>query len=315
MPVLRHIPVFLIGAMVYQPALADLPLTVEELTADKNKFKLSSNLSYFNQAQRNLTEQGYSVVDLGNGRTITLPNPSTEGVSNTDSFIGTLGLNYGVTDKWEIGAKANALYRQTRQNTSGENHQNSDTHLQDISFTTQYQTTENHKTFPNGLIFSEISLYDKTDGLDSKSFSSALIGGTLYTVNDPIVLSLTGSYQYNAKRDVLTQNKIVDIGDVLSVNGTVGFAVNPDITLNTGVGWQLRQADKINGINLGITQTQTNLNLGLAYALSQRSNITANVRTNISGDGGSTFSVGLTTKLGELPPPLSERYRKAKTLQ
>lgn len=29
MPVLRHIPVFLIGAMVYQPALADLPLTVD----------------------------------------------------------------------------------------------------------------------------------------------------------------------------------------------------------------------------------------------------------------------------------------------
>lgn len=165
------------------------------------------------------------------------------------------------------------------------------------------------------MIFGEISLYDKTDGLDSKTFSSALIGGTLYTVNDPIVLSLTGSYQYNAKRDILTQNKIVDIGDVLSVNGTVGFAVNPDITLNTGVGWQLRQADKINGINLGIKQTQTNLSLGLAYALSQRSNITANVRTNISGDGGSTFSVGLMTKLGELPPPLSERYRKAKTLQ
>lgn len=227
-------------------------------------------------------------------------------MSNTDSLIGTLGLNYGVTDKWEIGAKANALYRQTRQNTSGKNHQNSDTHLQDISFITQYQTTENHKTFPNGLIFSEISLYDKTDGLDLKSFSSVLIGGTLYTVNDPIVLSLTGSYQYNAKRNVLTQNKIVDIGDVLSVNGTVGFAVNPDITLNTGVGWQLRQADKINGINLGIKQTQTNLNLGLAYALSQRSNITANIRTNISGDGGSTFSVGLTTRLGKLP----RHYRK-----
>lgn len=53
----------------------------------------------------------------------------------------------------------------------------------------------------------------------------------------------------------------------------------------------------------------------MPYPLSQRSNITANVRTNISGDGGSTFSVGLMTKLGELPPPLSERYRKAKTLQ
>lgn len=315
MDFLRNFSAFYIITLMCQPAFADLPLTVEDLITDKNKFKLITNLNYYNQSQRNLIEQGYSVVDLGNGRTITLPNPSTEGVSNTDSLIGTLGLNYGVTDKWEIGAKVNALHRQTRQNTSDENHQNSDTHLQDISFTTQYQTTENHKKFPNSLIFSEISLYDKTDDLNSKTFSSALIGGTVYTVNDPIVLSLIGSYQYNAKRDILTQNKTVDIGDVLSVNGTVGFAVNPDITLNTGVGWQLRQADKINGTNLGIKHTQTNLNLGLAYALSQRSNITANVRTNISGNGGSTFSVGLTTKLGELPPPLSERYRKAKTLQ
>ena len=165
------------------------------------------------------------------------------------------------------------------------------------------------------MIFSEISLYDKTDGLDSKTFSSALIGGTVYTINDPIVLSLTGSYQYNAKRSILTQNKTVDIGDALSINGSIGFAVNPDITLNTGVGWQLRQADKINGTNLGIKHTQTNLNLGLAYALSQRSNITANVRTNISGNGGSTFSVGLTTKLGELPPPLSEKYKNLKVNQ
>lgn len=262
-----------------------------------------------------MIEQGYSVVDLGNGRTITLPNPSTEGVSNTDSLIGTLGLNYGVTDKWEIGVKANALYRQTRQNISDRNHQNSNAYLQDISVSTQYQTTENHKKFPDSLVFSELSLYDKTDGLNSKSFSSALIGGTVYTINDPIVLSLTGSYQYNTKRNILTQNKTVDIGDVLSVNGSVGFAVNPDITLNTGISWQLRQADKVNGEKLGIRQTQTNLNLGLAYALSQRSNITANIRTNISGEGGSTFSVGLTIKLGKLPPPLSEKYKKLKVNQ
>lgn len=142
-----------------------------------------------------------------------------------------------------------------------------------------------------------------------------LVGGTVYTVNDPVVLSLTGSYQYNSKRDVLNQNQAVDIGDVFSVNGTVGFAVNPDITLNAGVGWQYRQADKANGSSLGINQTQTNLNLGMAYALSARNNLTANIRTNLSGDEGSVFSLGLTTKLGELPPPPSERYRKAKPLQ
>lgn len=293
-------------------AFADLPLTVEDLITDKNKFKLTTNISYFNQSQRNLTEQGYSFIDLGNGRTLSLPNPPTEGTSNTDSLIGTLGLNYGATDKWELGVKANALYRQTRFSASDVNNQQTDRYLQDVSVTTQYQTTENHKTLPDSLVFSEISVYDKTDGLDSKSLSSVLVGGTVYTINDPIVLSLTSSYQYSAKRDILDRNKIVDIGDVLSVNGSIGFAVNPDITLNTGVGWQLRQADKIDGKEVGGKQTQTNLSLGMAYAVSERNNLTANLRTNVSGQDGSTFSVGLTTKLGALPQPLSERYKKRK---
>lgn len=56
MRTLRYFFVVFVGAMVCQSALADLPLTVEELTADKNKFKLTSSLSYFNQSQRNLTE-------------------------------------------------------------------------------------------------------------------------------------------------------------------------------------------------------------------------------------------------------------------
>lgn len=53
----------------------------------------------------------------------------------------------------------------------------------------------------------------------------------------------------------------------------------------------------------------------MAYALSARNNLIVNVRTNISGDEGSIFSLGFTTKLGKLPPPPSERYRKLKTLQ
>ncbi|WP_438502306.1 transporter, partial [Burkholderia mallei] len=85
------------------------------------------------------------------------------------------------------------------------------------------------------------------------------------------------------------------IGDVLSINGTVGFAVNPDITLNAGVGWQYKQTDKLQNKALGINQTQTNLNLGMAYSLSARNNLVANIRTNISGDEGSVFSLGLTT--------------------
>lgn len=95
----------------------------------------------------------------------------------------------------------------------------------------------------------------------------------------------------------------------------MGFAVNPDITLTGGVGVRHKWADKNELGKLENNGTQTTLNLGLAYALTARSNLTANVRTPISGDGGSTLSVGLTTKLGTLPPPLSQKYRKLKAVE
>lgn len=156
--------------MVCQSALTELPLTVEELTADKNKFKLTSSLSYFNQSQRNLTEQGYSVVDLGNGGTITLPNPPSEGLSNADSLIGTLGLSYGVTDRWDFGVKTNAIHCQLRQTSLGQNRQTTDTHLQDVALTAQYKLTDKHEKLPDSLIFSEVSLYDKTSGLSPNRY-------------------------------------------------------------------------------------------------------------------------------------------------
>lgn len=103
------------------------------------------------------------------------------------------------------------------------------------------------------------------------------------------------------------------MGDVWSINGLVGFAVNPDITLTGGVGVQVKQADKLLGQKIENTKTQTNLNLGLAYALSERSNLTANVRSNLSGERGSVLSLGITTKLGALPEPLSQKYKQLKS--
>lgn len=290
---------------------ADLPLTVADILTDKKRFKLDTELSYHNHQKTSATAQGFDTVDLGNGRTIYLPN-ITESNANTDSIIANLGLRYGVSDKLEIGIKGTGLSHHQRQQ-SGQNFNNtSNTQLQNISLTTQYQTTKNHTTLPDSLVFSELSIYDNTQGLKNKSGASALIGATVYTVNDPIVLSLTGSYQYQAERTLTTGNR-VNLGDTAMINGSVGFAVNPDITLTGGVSIRHKWADKTNLGKVENNHTQTALNLGLAYALSARSNLTANVRTPISGDGGSTLSVGLTTKLGELPPPLSQKYRQSTT--
>lgn len=290
-------------------AHADLPLTVDDLLADKNRFRLDTDVSYYNHHKSSSTTQGFDVVDLGNGRTAYLPSIG-ESDTNTDSVIMGIGLRYGMNDKLEIGIKGNGIYRNIRHQNGTEFATTDNTHLQNISISTQYQFTKNHTKLPDMIGFGELSLYDNTQGLKNKSGGSALVGLSVYTVNDPIVLSLTGTYQHQTKRELQNGGRI-HLGDTAMLNGTVGFAVNPDITLTGGVSVRHKWADKNDFGNIENNQTQTSLNLGLAYALSARSNLTANVRTPISGASGSTVSVGLTTKIGELPPPLSQKYRQA----
>lgn len=306
---------YLLPSLLALPLLthADLPLTVDDLLADKNRFRLDTDLSYYNHHRSSVATQGFEMVDLGQGRTLYMPSIG-ESNANTDSLIAGLGLRYGVSDKLEIGVKTNAIYRNARHQNGAELSKSSDTHLNDISISTQYQLTKNHKKFPDSLVFGELSIYDNTQGLKRKNASSALIGFTTYTVNDPIVLSLTGTYQYQANRQTNVGTR-VELGDTATLNGSVGFAVNPDITLTGGVGVRHKWADKNELGKFENRSTQTTLNLGFAYALTARSNLTANVRMPISGDGGSTLSVGLTTKLGALPPPLSQKYRQIKSAE
>lgn len=302
-----------VGLLLAPYSHADLPLTIESLTTDKGRFKLDTTVSYFNQNSSNLLSQGSTNIDLGDGRSITIPNIPTEGKVNTDNLIGTLGLRYGITEDWEVGVKANALTLEQRLEHDGKVTTQSDDRFQDILLTTQYQLTKNHNSLPDSLVFTELSIYDNTQGLKSDYLTSALVGSTIYTVNDPIALSLTGTYQYNGNRDFKESIGKVDIGDVFSLNGSVGFAVNPDITLNTGIGWRMVKGDKFDNSDISSAKyTETSLNVGLAYALNERSNLTANLRTPVSGDSGSTLSLGMTTKLGKLPPPISEQYRKHK---
>lgn len=292
---------------------ADLPLTVDDLLADKNRFKLDTDLSYYNHHRSSVATQGFEMVDLGQGRTLYMPSIG-ESNTNTDSLIAGLGLRYGISDKLEMGIKTNAIYRNARHQNGAELSKSSDTHLNDISLSTQYQFTKNHAKLPDMIGFGELSLYDNTQGLKNKSGASALVGFTTYTVNDPIVLSLTGTYQYQANRQTNVGTR-VELGDVAMLNGSVGFAVNPDITLTGGVGVRHKWADNNELGKLENNSTQTTLNLGFAYAMTARSNLTVNARMPISGDGGSTLSVGLTTKLGTLPPPLSQKYRQLKAVE
>ena len=71
-------------------AHADPPLTVSDILADKNRFKLDTDFSYYNHHKSSVATQGFEMVDLGQGRTIYMPSLG-ESHSNTDSVI--MGLD------------------------------------------------------------------------------------------------------------------------------------------------------------------------------------------------------------------------------
>lgn len=91
-------------------AWADVPLSVDEIIADKNKFVLETILHYQN---------------------------TTSNTQNSDALSPVVGLRYGVNEKFDVGIKTKALYHTTRYDINTPS--TTDTRLQEILVSTQYQ--------------------------------------------------------------------------------------------------------------------------------------------------------------------------------
>jgi len=77
-------------------ALADLPLTIEDLITDKGRFKLDLSLTYANAEQRGISVGQPIVVQVGPTSFITIPAWIGERRGNTDALVSTAGLRYGL---------------------------------------------------------------------------------------------------------------------------------------------------------------------------------------------------------------------------
>jgi len=99
------------------PALADLPLTVEDLITDKGKFKLDLSLAYANQDRQGVSTGEPIDIQIGPTAFVTLPTAIGTRIGNSDTLVATLGLRYGLTAKTEIYARASGLT--SHQRTSG----------------------------------------------------------------------------------------------------------------------------------------------------------------------------------------------------
>jgi len=90
-------------------AIADLPLTVEDLITDKGKFKLDVTIAYANSEWQGVATADPIDIQTGPTTFVTLPTRIGESQGNSDTLVGTLGLRYGLTSKAELYVRASYL--------------------------------------------------------------------------------------------------------------------------------------------------------------------------------------------------------------
>lgn len=71
-------------------ALADLPLTIEDLITEKGEVKLNVSLAYANSDRQGLSTGEPITVQTGPTSFITLPTVIGESQGNSDYLVGTL---------------------------------------------------------------------------------------------------------------------------------------------------------------------------------------------------------------------------------
>ena len=296
-------------------ASADLPLTIEDLITQQNRYRLDFSMAYANSDRQRVSSR-YQIFEAGNGQFIQLPVSVGDDRRNADILALTLGFRYGLTTDTELFTRLNGVIETTRfenRETNGVETSRSDSNqqLNDLILGINHRISDDTKT-PALLAFAELGLAENT-AIDDSDFvygKHLQLGLTTYRAIDPLVLSLTAGYRYTDERDVKTD--AVDPGDFLYLNPSIAFAVNSEVTLTTGMQLSWRGNDKVNDAETGIDTSKTKLELGFGYGWSKRLTLNLNTRSDISGNSGSEVNFTASYKFWQPKGALEKNEEKLK---
>jgi opacity protein-like surface antigen len=291
---LNTLIVAILSALASGLCLADLPLTIEDLLAKDNQFRLTLDIGYANADRDNVNAQ-YDLVQTGDNNFIQLPVAVGEQRQNSDTFTLALGGRYGLSTETELSTRLTAISSDTRLSHGAQQHSQSADQLSQWALGVNHQFSEDNDS-PALLGFAEIVLAENMaiEGTEYVHGKTAQLGLTTYRSIDPVVLSLTAGYRHSWSRE--TNDQHINPGDLLFINPSIGFAINSEVTLTGGVQFKFRSRDRIDGNGSGIRTSQTSIDFGLGYASSENRTINLTIRSDISGNSGAQANLSLLHK-------------------
>lgn len=282
---LRNLYITATLLLVSPAAVAELPLTIEDLIAEEGRTQLDMSVTYVNNQSQRLSTGDAIIVPTGDASFVLLPTRFGEFESNTDAFIGTLGLRRGVTRDTEIYVRASYLYRNERYSDLNGSYRDTENRFLSSWVGLNHQFSRDGKT-PALLGFIEGAAYEKYEQ-GSDSGKSWALGLTTYRAIDPVVLSVTGSFQWNLDRD--DGDADYDPGNLFFLTPSVAFAVNDRVTLTSGLKWTFLEAGERDGESQGFDRTSTDLTLGLGYGVAKGNTLNVSFSANVSGQSGASL--------------------------
>ena len=211
--------------IIATPCWADLPLKIEDLLTEKQKFRFELRLGYAN-ADRSHLNTNFALLK-----------------ENRDILALTLGARYGITARTELYSRLTAAANDLRTQNNDETHSYSSKQWKDLVLGVNHQFSADNDT-PALLGFAEILSFENTvpNKSDFVYGKTGKIGFTTYRSIDPVILSLTGGYSYAARREVNEQS--INPGNLLFINPKLSFVINDEVTLTGGAQFQLREKTK-----------------------------------------------------------------------
>ncbi|ENW4377828.1 meta-pathway of phenol degradation family protein [Neisseria gonorrhoeae] len=266
----------------------DLPLNIEDIMTDKEKWKLETSLTYLNSENSRSELAAPVYIQTGSASFIPVPTEIQENGSNTDMLAGTLGLRYGLTGNTDIYGSGSYLWHEERKLDGNGKTRNK--RMSDISAGISHTFLKDGKN-PALIAFLESTVYEKSRNKAS-SGKSWLIGATTYKAIDPIVLSLTAAYRINGSK-TLSDDVKYKAGNYWMLNPNISFAANDRISLTGGIQWLGKQPDRIDGKKESARNTSTYAHFGAGFGFTKTAALNASARFNVSGQSSSELKLGV----------------------
>lgn len=242
---------------------SDSPFKIEDFAPQKGRYTLNAGVGYSVVDSKNISVSTIA-IPIAHGYLLLLPDVTLDN-RRQDRVFSRLGMRYSLRDglNLNVGLKADASRSLIRENNTTRTEH--DSGWRSLSTGIDYRLTSPFD-HPFVLAFGEVALAENNSS-GTLHGKSAAFGLSSHWAFDPAILSLTGTYSYIGKRK--TEGNSHDPGDVLGLAASFGMAINPEVTIRTGLGLNFQGKTKTDGMESAWKSTTT-FSLGYTQRLSSR---------------------------------------------